>query len=188
MPLRQQSLDLAILGRLLQAPSHGYELRQHVNAVLGYFHVVSFGSLYPALKRLSRAGLICDCENGPPRLMASRSRRVYHLTPAGQDRLANELASVDSDAWADDDFGVRFSLFGLTAPASRLDVLVGRRAYARERLARLDSGMAPNADRYATELVRFARQMVASEIDWLDQLIAAEQTADGEVLTGGNPT
>lgn len=189
MPLHQRSLELAILGRLLQAPSHGYELRRHVNALLGHLHLVSFGSLYPALKRLARGGLICDCENGPERLIGSRSRRVYHLTPAGQDRLASELATIDDGAWADDDFGVRVSLFGLTAPASRLRLLHGRQDHARERLARIESGLVTNADRYAAELVRFAHDLIEREIDWLDQMIAAEQEAAGEAIrSGGNPT
>ena len=95
MSLRQQSLDLAILGRLMQSPSHGYELRKHVNAVLGHLHVVSFGSLYPALRRLLRAGLICDCASGPAgRLVGNRARRVYHLTAAGQDWPESTMSAV----------------------------------------------------------------------------------------------
>mgnify|MGYP000852055666 FL=1 len=190
MSLRQQSLDLAILGRLMQSPSHGYELRKHVNAVLGHLHVVSFGSLYPALRRLLRAGLICDCASGPAgRLVGNRARRVYHLTAAGQDRLAQELARVDDECCTDDDFDVRFSLFGMTDPQARLRILQCRRQLAHRRLVTIESSMGTGGDPYATELMRFARASAQRELDWLDGLIAAEDPTVGEaVSSGSNPT
>ena len=49
-------LDLAILGLLSDVPRHGYELKQQL-AELGFWKV-SFGSLYPALRRLEKRGLI----------------------------------------------------------------------------------------------------------------------------------
>ena len=51
-------LELAILGLLYEAPVHGYELRKQLSTRLGGLRVISYGSLYPALRRLTRAGLI----------------------------------------------------------------------------------------------------------------------------------
>ena len=51
-------LELAVLGLLYEAPVHGYELRKQLSVRLGGLRVISYGSLYPALRRLLRAGLV----------------------------------------------------------------------------------------------------------------------------------
>lgn len=58
MRARSDVLELAILGQLQDAPLHGYELRKRLNATLGLVRALSYGSLYPALKSLTVAGLI----------------------------------------------------------------------------------------------------------------------------------
>ncbi len=51
-------LELAILGVLKEQPLHGYELKKRLADALGPLSSVSFGSLYPALKRLQAAGAL----------------------------------------------------------------------------------------------------------------------------------
>ncbi len=51
-------LDIAILGLLKERPMHGYDLRKRLRDELGPFANLSFGSLYPALGRLERAGAV----------------------------------------------------------------------------------------------------------------------------------
>src|SRR4029450_5804187 len=51
-------LELAILGLLKEQPLHGYELRKRLGDTLGFLWGVSYGSLYPALRRLERSGAI----------------------------------------------------------------------------------------------------------------------------------
>ena len=50
-------LELAILGLLLESPMHGYELRKRLTGLLGAFRAFSYGSLYPALRRMQVDGL-----------------------------------------------------------------------------------------------------------------------------------
>ena len=57
-------LELAVLGLLLESPMHGYELRKRLTGLLGAFRAFSYGSLYPALRRMQADGLIV--ENGAP--------------------------------------------------------------------------------------------------------------------------
>ena len=45
-------LELAVLGLLLESPMHGYELRKRLTGLLGAFRAFSYGSLYPALRRM----------------------------------------------------------------------------------------------------------------------------------------
>lgn len=51
-------LDLALLGLLKERPMHGYDLRKRLREDFGALASVSFGSLYPALARLERAGAV----------------------------------------------------------------------------------------------------------------------------------
>src|SRR3954467_5263795 len=56
-------IDLAILGLLKEQDLHGYELRKRLGDLPGArAGVVSFGSLYPALARLERGGLVKGVE------------------------------------------------------------------------------------------------------------------------------
>ena len=45
-------LELAILGLLIESPMHGYELRKRLTGLLGALRAFSYGSLYPALRRM----------------------------------------------------------------------------------------------------------------------------------------
>jgi DNA-binding PadR family transcriptional regulator len=49
-------LEFAILGLLHEAPMHGYELRKRLFDMLGTLRTFSYGSLYPTLRRLLKAG------------------------------------------------------------------------------------------------------------------------------------
>lgn len=51
-------IELAILGLLADQDLHGYELKKQLADLLGPWSSVSFGSLYPALARLEKAGHI----------------------------------------------------------------------------------------------------------------------------------
>ena len=59
-------LELAILGLLKEQELHGYELKKRLGAALGPFSSVSFGSLYPALARLDKAGAVEATVTGAP--------------------------------------------------------------------------------------------------------------------------
>ena len=67
---RSAVLEFAILGLLQDAPMHGYELRKRLNAVMGTFRAISYGSLYPALKDLLDRGLIAEAGADPDELDA----------------------------------------------------------------------------------------------------------------------
>ena len=65
-------LDLAILGLLHESPMHGYELRKQLTTKLGAFRAaISYGSLYPTLRRLQTDGWITE----EPAVECRRRRR-----------------------------------------------------------------------------------------------------------------
>ena len=76
-------LENLLLAVLTDEPGHGYALLQRISARSGGDLVVPEGSLYPALQRLERAGLVSSTWAE----VAGRRRRVYRLSSAGQRRV-----------------------------------------------------------------------------------------------------
>src|SRR5262249_27206195 len=64
--INQPVLALAIRGLLRDQPLHGYELRKRLSESLGPMWGISYGSLYPALRRLEREGAIESAEPASP--------------------------------------------------------------------------------------------------------------------------
>lgn len=174
---RAQVLNLAILGYLNEGPQHGYALRKGLNLSLGTFRSLSYGSLYPALRRLEEAGYIESHED--PSIPGSlRKRIVYSLSPQGRDYLDNELSSAGPGDWEDGTFDVRFSMFGSTDSATKLRILEGRYTRMLERREALllwADTTARHGDPYATELARHGLSQVNAEVAWLETMIDNER-------------
>ncbi len=188
MARRGETLELAVLGLLHESPMHGYELRKRLNGVLGWGRVLSYGSLYPALKKLLKAGWIAEDTETAPVTASRRQRIVYALTPAGEDRFTQLMSEAGPSAWEDDNFDVRFAFFSRTDMEIRLRILEGRRSRLEERLERVQSQLdrtREQMDRYATELQRHGVESVEREVRWLSELISAER--DREVTTKTQP-
>jgi DNA-binding PadR family transcriptional regulator len=188
---RGETLELAVLGLLHENPMHGYELRKQLNIVLGWGRVLSYGSLYPALKKMLRAGWITEHVTAPEAGagkgagVSRRQRIVYRLTPLGDDRFAKLMSDAGPSTWEDDNFDVRFVFFGRTDREIRLRILEGRRARLEERLARVQQQLDSSRDRddYAVELQRHGLESVQREVRWLSDLIAAERSGQNSKPT-----
>ena len=94
MPNRSQtdalrgSLDLLILKTLSLVPMHGWGISQRIQQISHGVLEVNQGSLYPALQRLERDGLITS-EWGTTD--NNRQARFYAITAAGRRALGEEL-------------------------------------------------------------------------------------------------
>ena len=156
---------------------HGYELRKRLNLMLGWGRVLSYGSLYPTLKKMLRAGLID--ESAPTRTPVSRRPRItYEVTEAGTHEFERLMSEVGPTAWEDDNFDIRFAFFSSTDMEIRLRVLEGRRTRLQERLERVQGQLSmtqKEVDRYAAELQRHGVESVEREVRWLSDLINAER-------------
>jgi DNA-binding PadR family transcriptional regulator len=176
MGSRSGVLELAVLGLLHESPMHGYELRKRVNAQFGWGRVLSFGSLYPCLKTMLRKGLITAESTATD--TSRRQKIVYTITAEGKDHFAEAMHDAGPSAWEDDTFGVRFSFFSRTDPATRLRILEGRRARMEERLANVRAAMSRTAERvdqYTLELQRHGLESAEREVRWLNELIDGER-------------
>ena len=179
------TLELAVLGLLQDSPLHGYELRKRLNLLLGWTRLLSYGSLYPALKRMLRAGLVTEVTTTSPGV-SRRQRIVYEITPTGQEYFGREMTDVGPSAWEDENFNMRFAFFSRTDTEVRMRILEGRRTRLQERLDRARSSRGPaGTDRYVTELQRHSIESVERELRWLTDLIAAERA--GPPAAPGQP-
>src|SRR5690349_21371021 len=171
------SLELAVLGLLHESPLHGYELRKRLNLLLGWGRLLSYGSLYPALKRLLRAGLITEVAATAPGI-SRRQRITYEITPAGRDYFGEQITDTAPAAWEDDTFATRFAFFSRTDADVRLRILEGRLSRLQERLDRARHSSRSGDDRYLSELRRHSIESVEREVAWLTDLINAERSSE----------
>ena len=116
----QQEVVLAMLAK---EPSHGYQLRTRLRLALGPVgDAMNPGQIYVTLTRLEKAGLVA------PELSTTLTdrpdRKVYALTPAGQQRVAEWLAEV---SWPKPDLAefhlklIAAAAAGLADPLSIVD-------------------------------------------------------------------
>ncbi|MCX6471260.1 PadR family transcriptional regulator [Williamsia sp. MIQD14] len=173
-------LELAVLGLLLEAPMHGYELRKRLTGLLGAFRAFSYGSLYPTLRRMQTDGLIEE-DAGPQGTLKRRARRVYKMTPAGRERFAELVADTGPQNYTDDGFGVHLAFFSRTPAVARMRILEGRRRQVEERREGLREAVGRSnraVDRYTRQLHQLSLESSEREVRWLNELIAAESAAE----------
>ncbi|HKS80942.1 MAG TPA: PadR family transcriptional regulator [Candidatus Acidoferrales bacterium] len=89
----QGTLDLLILKTLALEPMHGWGIAQRIQQVSKEVLQVQQGSLYPALYRLERKGLI-QAEWGASE--NNRRAKYYSLTKSGREQLDREIADWDT--------------------------------------------------------------------------------------------
>lgn len=173
-------LELAILGLLQESPMHGYELRKRLTGLLGAFRAFSYGSLYPALRRMQADGLIVEDSTPTGTVKVRRARRVYQLTDAGRRRFTELVADTGPANYTDDGFGVHLAFFNRTPAEARMRILEGRRRQVEERREGLREAVArasSSFDRYTRQLHQLGLESSEREVKWLNDLIAAERVA-----------
>ena len=196
-------LELAVLGLLKERDMHGYELRKQLGAMLGPFWQVSWGSLYPALRRLAKVGAVEKLTEPKPSRRSTRSQRtrttkttkasltsgrrrnVYRITKAG-DALFTQLLEESAAAVDAEHFTLKLAFFRYLQPEMRLALLERRRAYLQEKLAQFKSNLRDYRERidsYALSLQNHSMAATQNDIEWIDELINAER-ATGVVRRG----
>lgn len=93
----QGTLDMLILKTLALEPMHGYGIGTRLTQISRGVFNVNGGSLFPALRRLERDGMI----KGEWRATENNRRaKYYSLTPAGRATLKRQTRDWESQASA----------------------------------------------------------------------------------------
>ncbi|MGH9920008.1 MAG: PadR family transcriptional regulator, partial [Nitrososphaerales archaeon] len=201
-------IEFALLGLLKERPMHGYDLRKRLREDFGPLANLSFGSLYPALARLERSGAISTLAGEEVALevpltgslggeraatvarratakaaaalggRGTRARKVYELTPRGEELFAQLLESppsADGDARG---FAVRLAFARHLAPASRVRLLERRRVELTDRLSKAERSLAHpgrSLDSYERAIAEHAREGLVSDLRWVEELLDGER-------------
>jgi DNA-binding PadR family transcriptional regulator len=177
-------LELAVMGLLKERPMHGYQLSRELRDSLGGLWRVSYGSLYPTLRRLERDGAI-ESEAGDER--GARRKKVYRITPKGEQVFLELLQESPQDTQTEDArFRMRLAFFRYLPPETRIRLLERRRQALQDRLATISESLRVGrggTDDYGRAVIEHNRSVTESDISWLEDLIAAERTKN--VTTGG---
>ena len=86
------ALEMMVLRLLKQQPLHGYALVQRIQQASNDLLQVEEGSLYPALQRLLKGGLV-KADWGVS--SSNRRVRIYRLTPQGVKHLTTQVSSFE---------------------------------------------------------------------------------------------
>ena len=154
---------------------HGYQLKKRLSETLGSFWQVSYGSLYPALKRLQRQGAV---EMTFPQEDVARRKNVYRITPLGEEMFRELLERAGHEASEDGGFSVRLAFFQYLKPETRIRLLERRRSFLESRgfdLKRALQTYREKVDGYQLSLMNHQLAACEADIRWLDGLIQVEQ-------------
>ncbi|MGW2615344.1 PadR family transcriptional regulator [Streptomyces sp. NPDC001500] len=168
-------LELAILGFLYDAPLHGYELRKRISALTGHVRPVAESTLYPAIKRLEKAGyLVRTTEPGA----VAAPRHVLSLTEEGRTELRARLSEPDRRDITDENrwFTVLAFLRHLDDAAAQAAVLRRRLAFLEEPASFFYDGDRPMsaeelADPFRRGVLTIARATSRAELRWLRETL-----------------
>jgi DNA-binding PadR family transcriptional regulator len=204
-------LDMAILGLLEDRDLHGYEIRRQLRDNLGILANVSFGSIYPALTRLEKAGAVAATDGSSGAPGAGQSPAVPEAPPTGS--LSGELAVLRARRHTPSRARRGKKVYRITeagrllftqllteggsiddARSFSLRLAFARHLAPQARLALLERRRAVLVQRlaeadssnveldvYARSVVQHTADSVTQDIIWLDRLIAAERAATGPV-------
>lgn len=82
-------LEQIILGIIYEQDFAGYDIKKIIENSFGVYYKASFGSLYPALKRLSAKGLVYAYEEP----QGGRKKIFYHITASGKNAFTEWLTT-----------------------------------------------------------------------------------------------
>jgi DNA-binding PadR family transcriptional regulator len=169
----QQEVVLAMLAK---EPSHGYELRARLRQALGPLgEAMNPGQVYVTLTRLEKAGLVTS--ERAVGLADRPDRKVYALTPDGQQRVAEWLAEV---SWPKPDlaeFHLKLVAAGAAGLADPLSIVDAQRRELLRRLRDAQRAAMAEPDRSdAALLLEGIVLRLQADLRWLE---ACEQNWTG---------
>ncbi|HMM22885.1 MAG TPA: PadR family transcriptional regulator [Selenomonadales bacterium] len=168
-------LELVILGFLKEGPLHGYELKQRLTMLTGYYQPVSDGALYPAIARLTKGGLISR-QKEPGK--AGVPRQTLSLTAAGETEFLTRLSQPDELTITNRSrFFTLLAFIRYLAPDEQFSLLTRRMEFLRRGKSFFLQGGKPPAEAEATDyyrvgMLQMAKGIARIEREWLTGAIA----------------
>ncbi len=166
------SLKYALLGLLAESPKYGYELKRRFEGALGNVWSVSYGQLYPTLRRLSEMGWVTK-KTEPGKKAAEKN--IYSMTEKGRKKLDEWLLKpVRSTYRVKDEFTLRFLFFSKIAPDHVLEYLreyQKKTAEQRESFQNTLQSLQGEIDFFLQEIIRKGIVHLEAEDRWLEEVM-----------------
>jgi len=166
----------AFLALLAKTPAHGYELKHAFEEAFGdVWPKLNFGQIYTTLSRLERDGLV---EGKPADDSDRRNKRVYELTPEGQQALQAWVAEAVASPQLKNEFFMKLILAQLADIANPRSLIEQQRRANLQALGdlnRLSLQQNSNQDVVTNLLIEGAALHLEADLKWLD--LCEEQLA-----------
>ena len=170
------SLKYALLGFLAESPKYGYEIKQKFEGALGNVWSVSYGQLYPTLRRLSELEWVTK-KTAPGKKAAEKN--IYSLTPKGRKKLDEWLLRpLRSNYKVKDEFTLKFLFFNKLPREVVLEYLrsqLGRTAEQRDGFQRALDSTRGELDFFLQAIIRKGIVHLEAEIRWLEGVVGELQ-------------
>jgi PadR family transcriptional regulator AphA len=168
------SLKFALLGLLAESPKYGYELKRRFEGALGNVWSVSYGQLYPTLRRLSELGWVTK-KTEPGKKAAEKN--IYSITDKGRNKLDEWLLKpVRSSYRVKDEFTLRFLFFNKLAPGHVLEYLKEYQKKTAEQRAGFQKtleSLQGEIDFFLQGIIRKGIVHLEAEEKWLEEVISS---------------
>jgi len=168
------SIEQSILAILSFWPSTGYDINSEVeHKAAGLYWGMSYGSIYPKLKKLEEEGFIYPIEQEEK----GRKKKLYELTPKGWEEFENWLRLPPAYPKVKDELLMKMSTWHEDIESSILIGHLLKRKETTEDLLEFVKGWPTNGISYISNFgmlsIRYAEIRLEAELKWIEESINA---------------
>lgn len=162
---------LAVLGVLMEKPMHGYELKQYFETRMLVFWMISYGSIYPVLKKLKEEGSVVARRevSGP------RGKIVYEITEEGRREFRKILKErIKKEVHVRDEFTLHLFFLDYLGSEEIKDLLLQKKRGNEKLLAHLiekEETLRKILLKYRFSAIERGVMHVKTELEWLNKTI-----------------
>lgn len=172
-------LILVILGQLFEREAHGYAIKQTIDRVLGVHKKISWGSLYPILKKLEKQSLVkkvdINKQSGGPK------QKTYVITEAGK-KYFHELMAMSEYSSGDARVIFRYKLlfFNKIKTEARTKIIKSYQQYCQEGIKSAEKHLSEikkqrtKKTAYVLEVLNHSLETYQLEKEWAEKLLKKE--------------
>ncbi len=171
-------MEFVILGLLTLRAMTVYEINKALERGVSLFYSASFGSIHAAIGKLLEKGWV----SGEEKVENGRNKRIFHLTPAGQEAFQGWLVSDIEAEKVKDPALTRLYFMGFSNPQERIRVLENHLQNLRQTLGKLDFIHQQSAEietppgldeirRFQMFTLDYGRTFYAFNITWYQNLL-----------------
>lgn len=173
------SVEHTLLAMLSFWPSTGYNIKSEFeHKAAGLYWGMSYGSIYPKLKKLEEEGFIYTIEQEED----GRKKKMYELTPKGWKEFENWLKTPPAYPIIKDELLMKMSTWHEDMDYDILILHLSKRKEETEDILKFVKEWPKNGYSYISKLgtlaIRYAELRLESELKWIEESIEALNNND----------